>query len=148
MREFKLSAFPSDFQFMCTIVQLLDFDWPANILARLNFRAQENGLLAQARLGTRLPFSNTAGQIFKSKLSCLWRMYHSATVWGKPNSFSMLLQMGCAYEIQQQCRVNHFCSTNFHELDACTIPDYTGASSGSLTPIMIIVTRTKLHITK
>jgi len=43
-------------------MQLLDFDWPANILAGLNFRAQENrlchqtvfALSARARLGTRL----------------------------------------------------------------------------------------------
>jgi len=98
MREFKLSAFPSDFQFMCTIVQLLDFDWPANILARLNFRAQENGLLAQARLGTRLPFSNTAGQIF---LKVNFRVCDVCT-------------------IQQQCGANQILSVCFYKWDVHT----------------------------
>jgi len=32
-----------NFQFICAIPQLLNSDWTANILAGLNFRAQENG---------------------------------------------------------------------------------------------------------
>ena len=35
-----------DFQLFRTITQLLDFDWPANILAGWHFRAQENGLMS------------------------------------------------------------------------------------------------------
>ena len=39
----------------------------------------------------------------------------------------------CEWDVctRQQCGVNHFCSVNFHELDTRTIPDYTGACSGS-----------------
>ena len=35
-----------DFQLFRTIMQLLDFDWPANILAGWHFQAQENGLMS------------------------------------------------------------------------------------------------------
>ena len=50
------------FQCFKTIMQLLDSDWPANILAGSHFRAQETRALspdgvcalARARLGTRL----------------------------------------------------------------------------------------------
>ena len=31
---------------MITYMQLLDSDWPANILAGLHFQAQENGLMS------------------------------------------------------------------------------------------------------
>jgi len=43
---FKIVCFTLDFQFFCTIMQLFDSDWPANILAALNFRAQENRLMS------------------------------------------------------------------------------------------------------
>ena len=50
------------FTVLKTIMQLLDSDWPANILAGSHFRAQETGALspdgvcalARAQLGTRL----------------------------------------------------------------------------------------------
>ena len=38
--------FSLDFQFICATMQLLDSDWPANILAGLNFQAQENQLMS------------------------------------------------------------------------------------------------------
>ena len=54
-------CFSLNFQLFCTIVQLLNSDWPANILADAHFRAQENGLspmvfalFMRAWLGTRL----------------------------------------------------------------------------------------------
>ena len=43
------------------------------------------------------------------------------------------------HTVQQQCKVNRFCSVNFCELDACTIPDYTGACSGSPQWSLLIV---------
>ena len=59
MNSFKLSAFLSTLN---AIVQLIDFDWPANILAGSYFCTQETQALSpdsvcalpQARLGMRL----------------------------------------------------------------------------------------------
>ena len=45
-KRFQIFCFSLDFQFTCTITQLLDSDWPANILAKLNFRAQESQLMS------------------------------------------------------------------------------------------------------
>jgi len=53
-------CFYLNFQFTCAVMELLDSDWPANILAGLNFRAQENRpnvvfeLLERDLLGMRL----------------------------------------------------------------------------------------------
>ena len=55
---------------------------------------------------------------------------------GQTVFFQYTFANGMCVRIQQQCGVNRFCSVNFCELDARTIPDYTGAHSGS--PQLII----------
>ena len=39
-------CFSLDFQLFRTIMQLLDSDWPANILAGVHSQTQENGLMS------------------------------------------------------------------------------------------------------
>ena len=46
MVDHHLFSFSSDLVCFQMITQLLDSDWPANILAGLNLRAQENGLMS------------------------------------------------------------------------------------------------------
>ena len=45
--------------------------------------------------------------------------------------FQCTFANGMCVRIQQQYGINRFCSVNICELDACTIPHYTGACSGS-----------------
>ena len=56
---------------------------------------------------------------------------HSCSITSDIKKCLYTFENGMCVRIQKQYGVNRFCSVNFRELDVRSIPDYTGARSGS-----------------